>query len=1007
MFLAKFAINKPITTVMIFFVIMVVGFFALGHIPISLLPNINYPKLTVSASWIGASPEEVEAKISSPIEAIGATISGVTDISSTSYSGYSTVQFTFQRNADINFAKFELNEKLQALRSKLPKNVVPYISEYTPREFRNNDFLSYGISGPYKLKEIKTYIERYLKYKILSIPEVANVSISGYIENIYKIKIDKNKSEQIYPFEIKNALLNAGKRYSVTDFRKDGLNYIILTDNTYDSIDDIKNFKIKLSSGIIVPLNQIATISKEKREADSYYRYNKNPQLILSIDKKSTANALKLAKTIKKIVNEQRKFFPDNIDIIKLSDEAKKISSDLNVLYKRGLISLFAIFLVLLLFLRHIQSTMLVLITIFFSTLLTIILLFFLKIGLNMLSIAGLTLGFGMIVDNSIVVYENIFRYQTEGYNKKEASIKASQEVGLPIFASTLTTVIVFAPFIYMQGDLKLFYLPFVYATVISLLASLLISFTFIPLTTYNLLKINKLDKGKKREKGVYEAILNFLIRFRWIWLILVLGFLAYTIWIFVQKVDKGTSWTFPDDNYLAISISLPVGSNIEQTDYIAKNFEEKIMESAENIRMRTKVYTNYAYIRVDFDKETQKTAIPLIIREKLKAYAVNFGNSNIYISGFGPSFGGGGYSMASHSFKIAGYNYEKLKIVAQKLKLFMKTISRRVSDININAMDWWKNEKLYQYKIVFNRDKLAENNLDVYSVIALIYSKINQSRNSFRLKIDEKEKDFVTVQNIGKNYYDIDKLKNLIVKRENSLKLQNIAKIEKEEILSEIKRKNKQYVRRINYEFRGSFKKHERFYKSLKKYFRMPVGFSFAEEENFSPNTKKNNKQLIYLLIFSVLLVYMTLCALYESFKYPLIILFAIPLAFTGVSLIFYFTGETFDSYAKIGLVLLAGIVVNNSIILVDHINKLREKGYETQKAVIQATKDRLRPILMTALTTLTGLFPMLLQSNISKNDFWRLLSLSTIGGLITSTFFVLTFIPVVYYFLTGKKRS
>ncbi len=1003
MFLSKFAIRKPITMLMIFLLIIVIGFFSIKHIPISLLPNINYPKLTVSAGWTGVSPEEVEKRITSQIEAVGSSVNGVTDISSTSYGNYSIVEFTFDRKTNINYAKFELNEKLQTIKDKLPANVIPRITEYTPSEFQTDDFLSYGISGPYELGELKEYVDNYLKYKILAISGVSNVSIRGYIQRVFKIKINKDKSDFISPRAIRSALYKYGKSVSIANFKKEGKDFIILVDDRFKNINDIKRLKVSLKNGNLIELEQIATISEEKMPTMSYYRYNGNPQIILSIDKKNTANSIKLAKRIKKIVNEQTKLLPKNIDIIKLSDESKKILSDLNVLYKRGILAIIAISLVLLLFLRHIQSVFLVLTTIFFSTLLTIILLYSLHIGLNMLSLAGLTMGFGMMVDNSIVVYENIFRHQSLGYDRKTALIDATSEVALPIFASTLTTVIVFAPFLYLQGDLKLFYLPFVYATVISLLASLVVSFTFIPLVANKFLNV-KISQAKSKQ-SLYAGLLSFFIKFRWIWLVLVLGFLSYSIWVFIEKVDKGFSWTFPEDNYLSIYISLPVGSNIDQSDYIAKHFEEKILESGYKVKMKTKIHTTYAYIRVDFDKETEKTAVPLIIREKLKAYAVNFGNSNIFIRGFGPSFGGGSYISADHSFEIKGYNYERLKLIAQKLKLFMKSISRRVSDIDINAVDWWKSEKLYRYEVTFLRDKLAKYNLDIFMVMNKLYSKIMSSQNNFKLKLSGKEKNFLILEDTKEDYYSIEQLKNLIIKEKGSVKLSDVAKIEKREIMSEIRRKNKQYTKRITYEFRGSYRKVEKFEKNLRESFKMPLGFYFVKKKDNNFGQKDNNKQLIYLLVFAVLLVYMTLCSLYESFKYPFLILFAIPLAFTGVSMIFYLTGETFDSYAKIGVVLLAGIVVNNSIILVDHINKLREKGLKVKDAVIQASKDRIRPILMTTLTTITGLLPMLLNSNISKNNFWKMLSLSSIGGLITSTFFVLTFIPIAYYFLTKKK--
>ncbi len=1008
MFLSKFAIEKPITTTMIFLVIIVFSVYAILHIPVSLMPNISYPQLSVVASWSQVSPEEVEAKITSPIESIGSLISGVTEISSTSYPGYAQVKFQFDRKTNINFAKFELNEKLQLLSDKFPPNVVPKIREYVPREFRDKDFLSYGIAGPYNLEEIEKFIDRHLKYKILSLEGVSGISIDGTRQRVIKILLDSNKSDLVSTYILRKTLLAHGINGSISDFDKDGLSYTISVEDEFQRIEEIKTLKIPLQNGQNILLSEIAEIKEDYYPARSYLRYNCNPQLTFSIDKKSTANALKLAKSIKSIVKKQKEYFPEDISFVKLSDESEKILDDLNVLYKRGFFALIIISLVLLLFLKHMQSTFLVLLTIFFSAGLTIICLYFLKIGLNMLSLAGLTLGFGMIVDNSIVVYENIFRFQNLGYEKKSASLLGVKEVALTITASTLTTVIVFAPFLFLQGNLKLFYLPFVYATVLSLLSSLFVSFTFIPLVAFKFLRTDsqKIEK-KNRILDIYQIILQFLLCFRWIWLIVVLGFLAFSTWIFIEKVDKGFSWSFPDDSYLSIYISLPVGSNIDQVDYIAKKFEEKISDNDLDISMKSKVYEDFARIRVDFDEETKKTAYPLFIREKLKAYAVNFGNSSIYVQGFGPSFGGGGYSISNHSLELSGFNYETLKEVSQNLAEYMKRTSKRVTDINANALSWWKNDNLYEYLIIFDRDKLAMHNLDILNVSARLSSVLSSMQNQFKIKINEEEKSVIILKDIEKDYYGISELKDLIITNSQGAKIRfsEIMEIEKKEIISEIRRKDKLYQRRINFDYRGSHKKAKKFIEQIKETYQMPLGYSFKDEEK-NDDDESDKKQMLYLLIFALILVYMSLCSLYESFKYPLIVILSIPLAFTGVALIFYFTSETFDSYARIGLVLLSGIVVNNSIILVDHINHLRLSGISKKLAVINASKDRIRPILMTTLTTIMGLLPMLLQSDISQNKFWRLLSLSTIGGLITSTFFVLTFIPVIYYIFSKESR-
>ena len=1008
MFLSKFATHKPISTIMIYLIIIVIAIFALLHLPLSFMPNLSYPKLTVYAYWAQASPEEVESRITAPIESIGSSIAGITNIKSSSHQQYASIEFEFSRETDMNYAKFKLNEKLQLLKGKLPDNVTPRIREYIPDEFQEDQFLSYGIAGPYKPEEMENYIDRYLKYRLLSVNGIADVNISGKRKKIIRVILDEDKTNILNISLIKKALKNHGKNKAISFFEEKGLNYILQIDDDYDSFKELKTLKIRTARGEFLPLEEIAAIREEYLPAYTYLRYNGHPQLTLNIDKKATANAINLSKVVKSIVNQQKKYFPDDISIVKLSDESKEIAKNLNVLYKRGFFALLFIFLILLIFLRHPQSSFLVLTTIFFSIALTFILLYFLKISLNMLSLAGLTLGFGMIVDNSIVVYENIFRFQNKGYDKKTASILGVKEVAAPIFASTLTTIIVFAPFLYLQGDFKLFYLPFVYATVLSLLSSLFVSFTFIPLIAYKFLNLENHTRVKKnRGSRLYRKLLAFLIRFRWLWLFLVIGFLVFSVWIFITKVDKGTTWRFPDRDYLSIYISLPVGSNIDQADNIAQKFEEKILTNESVTDVKTKVRSDYAYIRVDFDEASKKTAYPLITREKLKAFAVNFGNSTIYIRGFGPSFGGGGYSTANFSLRMFGYNYDTLKNYAHKLAEYMQQISRRVTEINVNATGWWQKEKLYEYVIKIDRNKVSKFNFDIYQVVMRLFSLLNSDNNRFDLKIANEEYLFSVEESKQTDYYEIEKLKNLLLVNElgKEIPFYKIADISQKEIIPEIVRENKLYKRRINFDYRGSYRKGEEFIEQIKENFQLPLGYYFKLDNDQDEDME--NKQLIYLLIFSVVLVFMSLCSLYESFKFPLIIIIALPLAFTGVSLIFHLTEETFSPYARIGLVLLVGIVVNNSIILVYHINQLRERKYKIMKAVLKAAQDRIRPILMTTLTTITGLLPMLLQSQVSGNDFWRLLSLSTIGGLITSTFFVLTFIPVMYYFFARKTRE
>jgi HAE1 family hydrophobic/amphiphilic exporter-1 len=1009
MFLTDFVLKKPISTLMLYIIIVILSVLSLTKIPISLVPNLDYPKLSVIAYWPDASPEEVESHITSPIESFGSMINGVSKISSSSYPQQSVVNFEFERNTDLEYAKFELNEKLQLLQDKLPTNVHPHIQEYVPQEFSETDFLTYGISGKYQTEELNDFIEKYLKFQILSVEGVADCTVDGKREKEIIINLKNNRQDLVSIGNILNLIRNFDSKNAISGFKQNGKSIIIKVKSKFKKIDELNDLNLRLNNGNLCKLGEIASIKEQYQPAYQLLRSNGNPLLLLKIEKKNNANSLKLAKKIKKIIASQKNILPKELKITKIDDESEKINSDLQVLYQRGIFALLIIFIVLILFLRHIQSAFVVLLSILFSTSLTFIFLYLTGVGLNMLSLAGITLGLGMIVDNSIVIYENIFRHQTK-FEKGIESIKRSvREISLPIISSTLTTIIVFVPFLYMQGDLKIFYLPFVYATVFSLLSSLFVSFTFIPLISYRYLNFTIPQPTEKiPNKSYFEKIQLFFLRFRWIWLSIIMIFLGYSIWLFVNKVDKGFSWVFPKDDYLKIYISLPVGSNIDQADYIAKKFEKKTVPNKQIKSVRTTIRSTFAYLKLEFDEKTKKTSIPLLIREELKAYAVNFGNSDISIQGFGPSFGGGGISISNFSLELLGYNYQKLKEITHQLSGYMKKISRRVTDIEENATSWWKKEKLFQYEIVFDRKKLAENHFEIYTVMSEIYSVINNSQNQIQVHINEEEMPMLIMNKAKDEKTTVNELLNLvIINGENkSIKLKDVAKISKKEILPEINKKNEQFTRRINFDFRGSKRKGDKFIKFVKNNFPLPIGYRFAKDENYFGNDKSNNKQLLYLIIAAIILVYMSLCALYESFKYPLIIIFAIPLAFTGVSWIFYFTGDTFDSNARLGIILLSGIVVNNAIILIDHINHLVKQLPDLKTAIVQAIKDRVRPILMTTLTTTLGLLPMLLQSNSSQNKFWYLLSLSTIGGLITSTFFVIFFIPTIYYIMTRKSR-
>ncbi|MFO7896439.1 MAG: efflux RND transporter permease subunit [Candidatus Cloacimonadales bacterium] len=1010
--ITKFSINKPVTISMIFVIIALTSIVVLWQLPISYFPNVEFPRLNVNTYWQGAAPEEVEKYITSLIEETGSTIQGVTRVNSISKTSISSVQFYLQRGIDLDYARFELNEQLQLLGDKLPPRVQPQIQAYIPQQLEQTSFLEYGISGPYETWELKELVEQSFLFRLAALSGIADVAVSGAQARLVQIELKDSNLDQVDYQTIQRTLLAYGQRSSINNLADKQRTISLRLDDSFAGIAEIGKLQISRNNGSRVRLEDIAEISYGLEPASLYRRYQGEPQVVLTINKENSANAIKLAARAKQIMQQQMMLLPSNLTLVTLTDEAEEISKDLKVLYQRGFFSLLIIFLVLIIFLRHFKSTLLIVSSIFLSLALTFLFMYLLRIGLNLLSLAGLALGFGLIVDNSIVIYENIFRNRSRGLARREAAIVGAQEVALPIVASTFTTMIVFAPFLFLQGDFKILYLPFIKALTLALFSSLLISFTFIPFASTHIL--NQFSDKRISEEhfhfdpnlNIFQKFLNFLLRFRWIWLILITLFLAFTIRLFIQNVDKGYVWNFPKDDYLMIRISLPTGSNIEQTDFIVRKFED-ILQQETTKSWKTYVSGSYGQIRVDFTEAIKATAYPLVLREKLKAYAINYGNTDVYVMGFGPSFGGSGGSYANFNLKFRGYNHQKLQQQAQLLADFMPTYSRRVRDININAISQWNSEILYEYQLEFDRQKMASYQIDISSVIYQLSLFLQSREGSLAQKVGNKEYLF-SIQEAD-NTFDLEQLRNFSCSNRlgQPIEISAFTQIEKVEVLSEIKRIDRLYERNINFDFRGSYKKGEKFIEELIAVYPRPLGYLLEAGESFSSGDEEENRKLLWVMLAAIVLVYMSLAALFESLRSPFVIILSLPLAFIGVTYMFYFFDETFNAYARMGLILLTGIVVNNSIILVYRIIQLQEHGIALNNAILQATRDRTRPIVMTSLTTIMGLLPLLLRTDVDKGDFWRMLAFSTIGGLSAATIFTLIATPILYRIFSNGKTG
>lgn len=994
--LTKFALKRQITTLMIYMAILLFAVFAINRIPISLIPNLDYPQLRI-VTYLGEStPNEIEQSVTAKIVSAIKSIPGINEIESASTSNNSTVALKLNRQADVSYVKFLINEELNILRSSIPASARPTITEYIPTAFDETSFMKISFSGEYNNDELNQLLTRYLINPISALKGVSGTSIQGDTRTEYELKIAKEMEDKIDIANITNLINSYGKKKLLGNWEKSDSEIKVILDGSYESLDSLLELETTLKTGQKRKLKHILTLKENSKVIQAVYRYNFEPRLLLTVEKKSKANVLKLSQEVKALIDQQRKFIPAEINLEIVENEAEKVSSEMNILYQRSAFALLIIFLVLLIFLKKLYSTLTVLISIIFSVLLTIITLYAFGIGLNIISFAGLTMGLGLMVDNAIVVYENIHRHKL--LDKKSSIIIATNEVSLPIISSTLTTIIVFAPFIFLQGDLKIFYLPFVYATVISILSSLFVSFTLIPLIASKLNYRSSVKASPSLRR--YKAGLSHILRFRWLVILLLIP-LSYFSWkTYNENLKFGWSRNNSIDKNVYISLYLNSGSNIDLMQNIFLEFESLLEPYRESIIVDGYYTVNYARIKFRANPNSAQQANLIMLRDLAISLGYKYANVDLSVWGFGDGLSQSVSTNTYSTITIKGYNYTQLNDIAKDLASYLGKLSKRFDKIDY-PYDSYYSEEIKSYEIKFDRKLLNNKGIGIQDAVYSLTNQMNRFNKSITQTIGNKE---YTLKVEPDSQLSLSELQNMLVA--NKVALKDVSKIEVFKTAGRINNKENAYLIGIRYIFKGNNTVYRKLLDYVYDNYQLPIGYSFVKLDNASESDKEKEKQksIIQLIFFSVLLVYMSLCALLESFKYPLVILLTVPLSLIGVVWIYYFFNQHIDSSALMGIILLSGIVVNNSIILVNHINTLSWQGIPLKTAVIQGTVDRVRPILMTSLTTILGLIPMLFVSESSQSNLWKLLSLSTIGGLIASTIFTLSITPIIYYIISNK---
>ena len=999
-------VERPIATAMLFLVLLVLGVYSFFNIPIEMAQSQDFPQLDISTSWFGVAPEIIQTEITAPLEEKVATVKDVRQITSSSSIGNSRITLVFDKKTNMEFARLALREKISEVRENLPYNVIPRITLYVPDDFRYNPFLQYTISGDYSLHKLRELVKDKIEIGIGSIKGIASIDVTGGADPEIQILLDENKLKalSIHPYTISSAISQRIRTYPAGTVTKGNQEFIFKVSDPVMGIRELGEIVVARTGTNPVKLMDIAEILPSFKDIYSINRINGQPTIRVTITKEKGMSTLKVSRAAKKKLEVVKQDLPTDLVFRIVDDESEEIQKNLGEIYLLVGIIITVIFILVFIVLRSFKPSLLILSSILFSVLITFNLIYLFKVSINILTLGGLALGFGLFVDNSIVVFENILRMREKGMPLIQAAIQGSKEVFLPVLAATLTTMSVFFSFAYFQGRLKVYYLPLAIVITSALAASLLVSFSLIPAMSPKLIKKGR-KKRKERFRNTYEKVLRFFIRHP-VEVVLIVGiiFIASYIW-FKNEVSLGSFLPSSSRQELFVRIGMPAGTPIERTDEVTQKFEEKVLESTYEKEMNSGIFSDLSYIRIKFPLEIEYSYRPYLLKEELIQLATNFAGINISISGFDPQ---GYYSRVSSgpylgsSIKFYGYNLKKLKEITSNLDRDLKR-NPRIKESRITSSRFsWGNLDSFEYVLKLDREAMRQYNLDPSYLYYHIGSLIaGRAFSVIRTKIGGKEID-LSIKFPESAWIDMKNLQDSLIQTQGGeyVRLGEISSISENPVASSIDREDQQYQQTLMWEFRGPYKAADRYKQAVFDKLQMPPGFSAKIDDDFYM-TEEEQGQLRFAVLFSLVIIFMILASLYESIIQPFFILLAVPLALIGVFIAFVLADFPFDSSAWIGVILLGGIVVNNSILLVDHINIKRKEGLSLLDAVLKGARERIRPIFLTTSTTVLGMLPLvLIQIEAGRRRIWSSLALSAVGGLISSTIFILIIIPIFYYY-------
>ena len=1022
------AVKRPITTTLCFVAVTIMGLFSLSKLPIDLLPDIETNTILVMTTYQGASAQDIEQNVTRPLENTLNSVEHLKHISSKSRENISIITLEFEFGYDIDALTNDVRDKLDMITSYLPDAVnTPIIFKFSTDMI---PIMMLSAQADESMPGLYKILDEAVANPLARVDGVGSVSISGAPKREIHVYVDPVRLEA-YNLSIETiSSIIAAENLNIPggSFDVGSDTYSLRVQGEFTSPEQMRNIVVGSKDGRNIYLHDVARIDDSLEERAQQTHTNGIKGAMIIVQKQSGANSVEISNEILAMLPDLQKRLPSDVKLDMIVDTSENINNTIDSLVETVLYALLFVVIVVFCFLGRWRATLIICITIPISLIASFIYLAITGTSLNIISLSSLSISIGMVVDDAIVVLENVTTHIERGSDPKQAAIHGTNEVGISVIASTLTLIAVFFPLTLITGMTGVLFQQLGWMVTIMMIISTTCALSLTPMLCSQLLR-----KGVKHGKiytllftpinraldaldRAYGRSLNFVVTHKISSIIVCTAIFIASI--FLLKFVGTEFFPTSDNGRLGVSLELPIGTRVEIADEVtarlANEWREKYPEikilnyttgQASTDNTFASLQNNGSHIvsmnisLVDLDqRERRITEIAELMREDLKNYP-EFKKQQVNVGG---SRGGGMGGQSTIDYEIYGYDFEETDSVAQQLKRILQNI-KGTADILISRDDYQP-----EYQVDFDREKLAIYGLNLQTAATYLRNRINGSLAS-QYREDGEEYD-IKVMYAPEHRTSIADIENILIYSPTgkAIRIKDVGKVVERFSPPTIERKDRERIITVSTVVSG-VPMSEVVAASQKELDKMdiPAGINIELSGSYEDQQEAFG-DLLLLGLLIIILVYIVMAAQFESYVYPGIIMTSLTFAFTGIFVLLFITGHNLNVMSMIGAIMLIGIVVKNGIVLIDYISLNRERGMSIRTAVVDGGESRLRPIIMTALTTILGMVPMAVSTG-QGAEMWQPMGVAVIGGLTFSTLLTLFYVPAMYclFAAVGVKRT